>query len=119
MNAAIPGADTKIEFRELQESKTAAQILILSYYPNDIQQAGKDAGIPLVVEEPYDGLNTVLSYLIRHSFFLNYLYWYTPVHNDLGGYEEFLAECYQDPKALSIHRHDLENIFSHAGIKHT
>ena len=110
VNAAFPGADTRIEFREVLNAPRKPDFLVFSYYPNDIQPAGVESGIPLEVRDPYNEMNFISAWMIRHSFFLNYFYWYGPVQSDLGGYKEFLETCYADSLTFSKHRSDLEKV---------
>jgi hypothetical protein len=108
-NLGWNGADTRDELKRLRSLPTPPDLLILSYYANDIQEACGDAGHRLPGFTPYANVPWALRALLRRSYLLDALYWRFP-QSDLVGYEGSLESCYQDPKALKLHRRDLEAI---------
>ena len=104
-NLGWNGSDTRDQLQRLVALPTPPDLLILSYYANDIQGACLEAGHRLPGFAPYSNLSVVARGLVRRSYLLDALYWRLP-QADLAGYEGTLEDCYRDPKALALHLRD-------------
>src|SRR5262249_16838861 len=98
VNLGMDGWDTVDELQAVSCFPYKPRKLILSYYVNDILGAARRTGhgSPVRVEPPK---NQLLTYIIDHSYVLNFAYWRLYVfHNkDLGEkYWRFLQQSYSD-----------------------
>jgi lysophospholipase L1-like esterase len=106
-NLGRNGAATRDEYARLLEQPAAPDLLILSYYTNDIQDACEAAAGRLPRFEPYANLPPFARRAVRRSYLLDRLYWRFP-QPDLLGYEKALETCYARPETLAAHLADLE-----------
>jgi len=112
-NLGRNGADTREEYRVLLDQREPPDLLILSYYTNDIQQACEESGLSVPGFEPYANLPPLVRRVVRRSYLLDLLYWRLP-QRDLGNYEARLEECYARPEILARHLADLDRFVDHA-----
>jgi lysophospholipase L1-like esterase len=106
-NLGRNGAATRDEYARLLEQPAAPDLLILSYYTNDIQDACEAAAGRLPRFEPYANLPSFVRRAVRRSYLLDRLYWRFP-QPDLLGYEKALETCYARPETLAAHLADLD-----------
>ena len=106
LNLGRNGADPRTEFRNLSNYPYKPDILVLQYYGNDIQTAAKNSGIVFNGFTPYTDLSPLSKFLVKRSYFLNYLYWQFP-RADIRPYTEFLKKAYAHPGTMQTHLTDL------------
>lgn len=108
MNLGICGSDSSDEFRRLQAHPLRPDLLVLQYYPNDIDGAAQRAGHAMPAFAAYQDLRSVkMRRLVRGSFLANFVYWQLP-HTDGVAYEGFLDKVHFDPEVEREHGAELE-----------
>lgn len=117
-NLGRNGAATREEYRRLLEQPEPPDLLILSYYTNDIQEACAAAGRRLPGFEPYTNLPALARRIVRRSYLLDLLYWRLP-QPDLLGYESTLEGCYASPDVLAGHLADLDRFVEYGRAQRT
>lgn len=115
-NVASPGWSTKSEIEAMVSYPYSPDILILSYFINDIEQAAYDRGVnrPKFVQKP----GGMLGFVVDNSYALNFVYWrwYRISQPPLKpNYIDWLQSLYQDPEIWWQHRQELSTII--AGTK--
>ena len=55
-NLGVSGSDTRDEFQRLQKFPVKPDVLVLEYFPNDIERAARDAKLTLAEFKPYDDI---------------------------------------------------------------
>ena len=114
MNLGVNGADTRDEWRNLQAHPLRPDVLVLEYYPNDIEGAMKAAGKSIDAFTPYDDIPFVHARLwVRASYVANFVYWQFQ-HADLLGYSKSLEQGFRDEAVFAAHLQDLERFCSYA-----
>ena len=106
LNLGRNGGDPRTEFGDLSDYPYKPDILVLQYYGNDIQTAASNSGIVFNGFAPYADLNPITKFLVKRSYFLNYLYWQFP-RADISPYTEFLKKAYTHPETMQTHLADL------------
>jgi hypothetical protein len=110
INIAVSGWATGQEQNaQLDYPFATPNIVIFSYYINDIEAACTEAGIsrPLLIEPP----SSIFKHLINSSYLLNYFYW--RLYRLSGGgdlnktYWRYINRCYADEKSWTIHKNEL------------
>jgi hypothetical protein len=102
---AAPGWDSRQELDELERFPYQPDLVVLGYVGNDIAGAAGSLGkLPRVPQ--YGGLEGPLQTVVRHSYFLDFVYWLLP-RRDAGWYARALKSLYDDPAVLGAHEADL------------
>ncbi len=100
-NLGQDGADTRSEYINLMAYPVRPDIVILQYFGNDINcPAGKSS------IASYSDLNIAIRYLVKFSFFFNYVYWKFP-HPGYENYFTNLSSCYRNRVVYEQHLSDL------------
>lgn len=115
VNLGKQGADTRDEFQTMtgfiQATGRRPAYIVLQYFGNDIEEVAKDYGMHYNLLKPYGNLNPTSKFLIRKSFFLNYLYWMVPGRG-YSNYFDFLEKSYASDSIFNRHKQDLEKFVS-------
>jgi hypothetical protein len=111
-NLGENGSNTQNEYLRLA-LQPPPDLLVLSYYTNDIREACEASGRRLPPFTPYGDLGWPLGPLVRRSYLLDALYWRVP-RSDLAGYEGTLEACLEDPATLQVHLRDLGRFVAYA-----
>ena len=111
-NLGISGADTRDEARRLKEFPVKPDIIVLQYFPNDIEKAGREKGLSLSGAEPYSDLKGSSLMLIKRFYLPNFIYWQLP-HASFGTFENFVQTSYTDTTVLNSHLRDLSKILAY------
>jgi len=106
LNMGILGADTREEYEALLRSPVKPDILILSYYGNDIDVVAMETGLEFEGFTPYQSMDCVSRFIVTHSYLLNYLYWQFP-HADRKGYVDFWRSAHGNQTVMDRHKADL------------
>lgn len=110
MNLGVNGLDTGLELEQLENFEFQPDLLVYSWYINDIHQAAFKAGLDLGKFE-MKGANYRPSLSPFNGFYaLNYLYWMYPHHEKGTSYFDFLKAAFAHPLALANHFQDLANM---------
>jgi len=59
-------------------------------------------------------MNFAFTFLVRRSYFLNYLYWLFPHPGELSDYNGYLKQNFSDPWIMDQHRKDLDSLVWYA-----
>ena len=116
-NIAKNGWDTKDEFTALQSFPLIPDVIILSYFVNDI-----DGTASRVLEKPRPSLVQkppwYIRPLVKRSHFFNFFYWrvYRFQNSKQMGaiYLDYLERAYNDAKIWSVHEQELLQIVAWA-----
>lgn len=78
-NLGVSGSDTRDEFQRLQKFPVKPDVLVLEYFPNDIEKAARDAKLTLAEFKPYDDIKLPgVGSLVMRFYLPNYIYWQFP-----------------------------------------
>ncbi|KAA6439972.1 SGNH/GDSL hydrolase family protein [Dyadobacter flavalbus] len=105
-NLGVSGADTRDEAKRLEEFPIKPDIIILQYFPNDIEKAGRENGLSLSGAESYADLHGPFSMLVKRFYLPNFIYWQLP-HTGFSTFEKFVQSAYTDTTVLNAHLRDL------------
>lgn len=113
MNIGVNGIDTREEYRRLRALPIEPDIVVLSYFGNDIVEAAEAAGrsMPRIASLTSE-MPVVPRVLLERSYLLNYMFWLFP-HADMAQYFGHIESSYHDPRSLEIHRADLLRFVAH------
>jgi hypothetical protein len=99
------------------ENLTGSEVVLWQYYVNDIEQAGKQAG--LVRPDIYLAAPWLLRPVVDNYHLANFLYWgvFRRVRSrELARqYLDYLNRCFDDPQCWAIHRDELQHVVDLAG----
>lgn len=112
-NLGLSGSDTKDEYTRLTKFPVKPDILVLQYFPNDIERAARENGLSLSGSEPYTDLPKPLQTFFMRSYLLNYIYWQLP-HGNFSPYDSFLKTAYTKPQIINSHLNDLKQFIDYA-----
>lgn len=113
-NLGVGGSDVEDAFNRLQEFPVAPDLLVFSYYPNDIENDGEEGGLILQRARSYNDVGMLPRFFIRRSYMLNYIYWMYPHPDELSDYLGYLKQCYSYQPVMDIHTAKLGSIVSYA-----
>jgi|GEM_PF-574183 hypothetical protein len=116
-NLGVGGSDLRDGYDRLLQFPHEIDILVYSYYPNDIEQDGERGGLVLQRAKSYDDIPAWLRYVVRRSYLLNYLYWRLPHPHELTDYKGYVKQCYATPSVLSQHLQVMDSLASFADRK--
>jgi hypothetical protein len=107
MNVGMGGADTKDEIKNGLKYPYQPDILILSYYVNDIALTARDMGVkrpPLVSPPPI---------LVHNSYALDFLYWriFRLVPQAGETYWQWLLSLYDNPDVWRVYQGELLQLY--------
>ncbi|MCA8977781.1 MAG: SGNH/GDSL hydrolase family protein [Planctomycetes bacterium] len=113
LNLGRSGADTVGEYHDLLAHPLTPDILVLQYYPNDIEGTATRGGWQLPKFTPYADLGPRVAFVVRNSFLMNFVYWQFP-HADGLAYTRFLERAFADEGLLLQHIAELDQFCSYA-----
>ena len=105
-NHGITGSDTRDEYERLEKFGVRPDVLILQYFPNDIEKAARSHGVEAAGMRPYGDLRGPLRQLVMQSYLCNYIYWQLP-HGDAAPFLEYTRKVYGSPAIMNDHLSDL------------
>lgn len=121
-NVAKIGWDTRDETQALKNFPVKPDVVVLSYYLNDIFPAANDARFPLrfSVNLP----TGLMKALTEHSALADFLYWRLARGGNLAGgagsFWDCLKGAYADPAVWAIHARELDDLAAYCrdhGVK--
>jgi hypothetical protein len=112
---ARPGWNSEDELAALTAYPHRPHLIVLSHYVDDLQSAwlerGLDPEIDLTVSPGW------LSYLVDHSYALNFLYWRSVrIAGAQTSYMSFLQRAYADPDVWAAHERTLSKFVEYARV---
>ncbi len=108
-NLGMSGADTRDEAKRLKEFPVKPDIVILEYFPNDIEKVGREKGLTLSGAEPYADLKGPMATIVKRFYLPNFIYWQLP-HTGFSTFEKFVQTAYTDTTVLHSHLRDLSEM---------
>jgi lysophospholipase L1-like esterase len=109
-NLGISGSDTRDELKRLNNFPVKPDVLVLQYFPNDIEKAAKDAKLTLGQFQPYSDLPSgAIGSSVMRFYFPNFIYWQFP-HVPPASITDFVQKSYTDTTILNPHLRDLQAI---------
>ncbi|MVM41189.1 SGNH/GDSL hydrolase family protein [Spirosoma sp. HMF3257] len=112
-NLGISGSDTRDEYARLVKFGKKPDVLILQYFPNDIEKVARDHGLVPAGFEPYSDLPRAVQSLFIKSYLLNYLYWQFP-HGNFAPFDTYARTAYGTPAIINDHLSDLNKFITYA-----
>lgn len=112
-NLGISGSDTRDEYARLVKFGKNPDILVLQYFPNDIEKVAHDHGLVPAGFEPYSDLPRAVQSLFIKSYLLNYLYWQFP-HGNFAPFDTYARTAYGTPAIINDHLSDLNKFITYA-----
>ncbi|GAB2524562.1 SGNH/GDSL hydrolase family protein [Spirosoma aerophilum] len=112
-NLGISGSDTRDEYARLLKFGKTPDILILQYFPNDIEKVAHDHGLIPEGFRPYSDLPRFVQSLFMRSYLLNYLYWQFP-HGNFAPFDVYARTAYGTPAIINDHLGDLTKFITYA-----
>lgn len=109
-NLGHGGSDVKDGLARLKEYPLVPELLVFSYYPNDMENDCQEAGMELARIAHMGEVPGIFRYFVKRSYLINYIYWQYPHGSDLFNYQDYLAGCYSDSTALGIHLGHLDSM---------
>jgi hypothetical protein len=107
MNLGVCGLDSVEEYKRLEAHPVHPDVVVLEYYPNDVDGAAKRAGHDPPDFEPYADLPCFVPvWFVRNSFLANFAYWQLP-HGDGDAYLRFMMDMEHDPAVSRLQLEDL------------
>lgn len=102
-NYGVPGATLCDQQDIMKLDIPSGSRIIYAWFPNDIDCHCQTAENPIPVAIPYQDLPSPLRFWVRRSYLLNFIYWRFPHPSELGDYNDWLKDCYGQPKVFSDH----------------
>jgi len=111
-NLGMSGADTRDEVKRLRDFPVKPDIIILEYFPNDIEKVGREKGLTLTGAEPYADLKGPMATVVKRFYLPNFIYWQLP-HTGFSTFEKFVQTAYTDTTVLNAHLRDLSGMLAY------
>ena len=111
-NLSLSGADTRDEAKRLKEFPVKPDIIVLQYFPNDIEKVAREKGVPLSGAEPYADISGISGSIVRRFYLPNFIYWQLP-HTGFSTFEKFVQTAYTDTTVLNAHLRDMSQMISY------
>ncbi|GAB3340320.1 hypothetical protein GCM10027299_53640 [Larkinella ripae] len=106
-NLGVSGSDTRDEYSRFQKFGIRPDIVVLQYFPNDIEKVAKDNGVVPAAFQPFGDLPGPLRLFFKNSYLLNYIYWQLPHGSGAAPFEDYAKKVYTDPQIINGHLSDL------------
>ena len=116
-NLGLSGSDTRDEYARLTRFGVTPDVLVLQYFPNDIEKVAAQQGLTPAAFEPYSDLPRSLRSLFMRSYLLNYLYWRFP-HGNFAPFDTYARTAYNTPAIINAHLADLNQFIDYAQQHH-
>jgi lysophospholipase L1-like esterase len=111
-NLGVSGADSRDEAKRLEEYPVKPDVIILQYFPNDIERVGREKGISLSGSEPYADLKGPMATVVKRFYLPNFIYWQLP-HTGFSTFANFVTKAYTDTTVLNAHFADLQKMIAY------
>lgn len=111
-NLGVSGSDTRDEAKRLMAFPAKPDVIVLQYFPNDIEKAARENGLALTGAEPYNDLHGPMATLVKRFYLPNFVYWQLP-HASFSTFENFVQKAYTDSTVLNAHFRDLSQMLAY------
>lgn len=109
------GWQTEQELAAVREQQVVPDVIVWSYFLNDIQDSAEKIGI--FPKQYFAAPSPLASKVIDKSFFFNFVYWRF-VRATMGDdYWEYLRQCYSNPSIWELHCEELQAVIDLARTK--
>ncbi|WP_420149005.1 SGNH/GDSL hydrolase family protein [Spirosoma sp.] len=112
-NLGISGSDTRDEYKRLVKFGVKPDVLVLQYFPNDIEKVAHDHGLVPTGFTPYSDVPRAFQSLFIKSYLFNYLYWQFP-HGNFAPFDNYARTAYGTPAIINDHLSDLNQFVEYA-----
>ena len=112
-NLGISGSDTRDEYARLLKFGKTPDVLVLQYFPNDIEKVARDHGLIPAGFTPYSDVPRIFQSLFIKSYLFNYLYWQFP-HGNFAPFDNYARTAYGTPAIINDHLSDLNQFVDYA-----
>lgn len=109
-NLGVGGSDVRDENLRIREFPYQPDLLVISWYPNDIEDDGQLAGLTLQHARSYHDLFAPFRYIARRSYLWNYVYWQFAHPDELSDYFGFIKQCFSFYMAKREHFKQLDRL---------
>ena len=110
VNLGMNGWSTAHELQALQQYPHRPDLVVLSYYINDMQSAARQTGCLPELGVPFEPPPPLLRPAVERSHLLNYVYWrlYRFGRSHITtDYWSRIRKCQDDPRVWAVHRREL------------
>lgn len=111
-NLGVSGSDTRDEAERLVKYPVKPEVIVLQYFPNDIEKVAREKGLSLVGAEPYADLTGMFATAVKRFYLPNFVYWQLP-HTSFSTFEDFVNKAYTDTTVLNAHFADLSKMLAY------
>lgn len=112
-NLGISGSDTRDEYARLLKFGKKPDVLVVQYFPNDIEKVAHDHGLIPEGFTPYSDVPRAFQSLFIKSYLFNYLYWQFP-HGNFAPFDTYVRTAYGTPAIINDHLSDLNQFVTYA-----
>jgi hypothetical protein len=116
-NLGVSGADTRDEAKRLEAYSVKPDVIVLQYFPNDVEKVGREKGLSLSGSEPYADLKGPMATVVKRFYLPNFIYWQLP-HTGFSTFAKFVQTAYTDTTVLNAHLRDLSKIIAYRDSTH-
>ena len=113
-NLGHGGSDVRMALDQLRSYPVQPDLLVYSYYPNDMENDCETAGREIIRIPHMEDVPGIFRYFVKRSYLMNYIYWKYPHGSDLFNYRDYLSGCYSDSTAMDIHLGHLDALHNYA-----
>jgi hypothetical protein len=106
------GWDTGAELKAVKDYPYPPDVIVLSYYINDIEGAAEAQGFRLA--QLFRRPGPLTNWVVNKSFFLNWLYWRIYRRSVGDEYWNYLRASYSNPDVWNAHALELQGFVEHA-----
>jgi len=111
-NLGVSGADTRDEAQRLKTFPVKPDVIVVQYFPNDIEKVGREKGLSLSGALPYADVNGPALTLVKRFYLPNFVYWQLP-HTSFNTFEKFVQTAYTDTTVLNAHLRDMGKMIAY------
>jgi hypothetical protein len=112
-NLGVGGSDTRDENKRLRVFPYKPDLIVFSWYPNDIELDGELAGLILQHARSYHDIWGPTRYFVRRSFLWNYIYWRFPHPDELSDYFGYIKQCFAYLKVRTMHLREIDKLIAY------
>lgn len=111
-NLGVSGSDTGDEAKRLAEYPVKPDVIVLQYFPNDIERVAQANGLKITGGQPFDDVKGIAEQVVRRFYLPNFIYWQLP-HAQFSTFDQFVEKAYSDSTVLKDHFNDLSKILAY------
>ncbi|MGE0526355.1 MAG: SGNH/GDSL hydrolase family protein [Bdellovibrionales bacterium] len=109
LNFGQNGIDSKTQLKIVEKLELQPEVIVLSYFGNDIMESAIELGLKPNKIEPYKDLQGLWAKVIPNFYFTDFIYWLWP-REDLANWWSYYDRAYSDPQIVANHKRDMEGL---------